>query len=1310
MRFSTSVLLLSVSVLGACADVDAPDDLRLSCDSDDECPAGYSCDEALGVCQKGTVVVDRLALVDSDADVDIVGDPVVEAGGSVALRFTFNTAPREAPRVRLVGDVDDIAVVDSEADGDDLHYVARYTPTGEEPETTARVLLDTIDARGVEAVLATTTTLTFDYTGPQAVAVSLQRVPDPQRTPVAVDILDETDIGPNIDVRLIFSTDEAVVLEGEDAPAVVTVGPGALAFARDPRSSNPLIFELTWPADVGDGEGRYDGAHDVVVRLQDLAGNVSEGVIDVVDIDGDGIADSGLVVDGTGPDAPDVDGAGTVVFERAPWGTLSDARPELYRLVGAADSVEAGSRVIVTRNEALRFELARVAVDDDGGFVVAELPIGDVATVFVRATDAAGNVGPAVSVRDVRWVVTPLGKRAGSTLENPHTFEDAPLFLPQRVQGGLVDRGGDEGIGLANDGDVLATVGGGTWRQVAQAAVDFSDGDPSSGLFDTTIVSDPVHGITLLLGRGRLGDAAGLNTGVISRTTCSLPVTDVKVRDAEGRFRQGPPLPIAVGDAVVAAFVPTKGRTFALGRNGVTASFDGTSWREECVGGGCIDADAAAAAPQGAMAWDSKRRVLVAVSNGRIVELDPAGPIHWRDTTVVAPGDGRAVFHERAGVVVFYDGDLVGWDGTALASLCTGACVATAPAPQIGGRIAYDKTHGEVVMFGGQGDVPCNFRTGDDVIRSQGLAPLATPGPGDTWTFDGASWTRHTPTSTPAARTRHAMAWDPLQARVLLVGGDDCECMSSDRGGLRSANMIPGLPNDAWQWDGTTWTPLPSLPSPPSFFSVGPPPPTRDHSVIEAPDVGGVILIGDDNDDDRDVVHLFRDDRWQQRTVNASAVAPLMAAWATSPTGEIVGFGGARFGLNGVLEPPGNRFHVRMSGGDVGLACPAGPSSATCLAPIDGPWGAAAWHDGVDFYVHGGVGRFNIFGDDDPLPADSSSDRLLAWNAVDGWRDVCVDAACRANAPGRRLLHRAVLDGDGHAVMFGGLVAATTTTDESWQWDGTRWTATTGPRPPARAAHVLAYDVDRDAVIVAYGTDLGGQRFEQPFGQGIVPLEPYDIPEALSEVWEFADGAWTPVVHVDVENDGRPSPRSSVSGAGLPGGGVVLFGGTPSPAVTYGETADFFGPTPRNDETWVWNGAADRGPGHRLIVRTDRSVSLLDDDDELQQIEVRWRSRAARSNDVAADDVVLVWWDGDGWVAIDDDHAIDCGAGCVGGVVEDDAARRALNGGFADTIAVAATTKTPNGPAPGRAQLVTDGVEVVMSWRRAAAVPDVDLP
>jgi hypothetical protein len=59
----------------------------------------------------------------------------------------------------------------------------------------------------------------------------------------------------------------------------------------------------------------------------------------------------------------------------------------------------------------------------------------------------------------------------------------------------------------------------------------------------------------------------------------------------------------------------------------------------------------------------------------------------------------------------------------------------------------------------------------------------------DTWEWDGTTWTRASPASSPPSRHTHGMTYDAARQRVVLVGG------LTETGHL----------TDTWEWDGTSW-------------------------------------------------------------------------------------------------------------------------------------------------------------------------------------------------------------------------------------------------------------------------------------------------------------------------------------------------------------------------------------------------------------------------------------------------------------------------------------------------------------------------
>jgi hypothetical protein len=94
----------------------------------------------------------------------------------------------------------------------------------------------------------------------------------------------------------------------------------------------------------------------------------------------------------------------------------------------------------------------------------------------------------------------------------------------------------------------------------------------------------------------------------------------------------------------------------------------------------------------------------------------------------------------------------------------------TTPLNRANHALASDAAREQVILFGGANTVVY----------------------GDTWAWDGISWTALTPSVAPSPRHLHAMAYDTARQRVVLFGGS----------GSLSATSTFG---DTWEWDGTQW-------------------------------------------------------------------------------------------------------------------------------------------------------------------------------------------------------------------------------------------------------------------------------------------------------------------------------------------------------------------------------------------------------------------------------------------------------------------------------------------------------------------------
>ena len=91
------------------------------------------------------------------------------------------------------------------------------------------------------------------------------------------------------------------------------------------------------------------------------------------------------------------------------------------------------------------------------------------------------------------------------------------------------------------------------------------------------------------------------------------------------------------------------------------------------------------------------------------------------------------------------------------------------PPLRIDGAMAWDGANQQVLLFGGS--------------TTTGLL-------GDTWSWDGTSWSMRTPAHQPSAREGAAVGYDPIRHQVVLFGGYD------------ETNQLA----DTWVWDGSDWS------------------------------------------------------------------------------------------------------------------------------------------------------------------------------------------------------------------------------------------------------------------------------------------------------------------------------------------------------------------------------------------------------------------------------------------------------------------------------------------------------------------------
>jgi hypothetical protein len=131
------------------------------------------------------------------------------------------------------------------------------------------------------------------------------------------------------------------------------------------------------------------------------------------------------------------------------------------------------------------------------------------------------------------------------------------------------------------------------------------------------------------------------------------------------------------------------------------------------------------------------------------LELDPAlrPPARCCAAMDYDPVSGNTVLFGGSGASATMLGDTWTWDG----STWTAANPPTSPPARDGASMVYDAARGAILLFGGLG--------ADGGLLS------------DTWSWDGANWTLLQPASSPPPRSSAALVYDPDTQAALLFGG-----------------------------------------------------------------------------------------------------------------------------------------------------------------------------------------------------------------------------------------------------------------------------------------------------------------------------------------------------------------------------------------------------------------------------------------------------------------------------------------------------------------------------------------------------------
>ncbi len=195
-------LSLPLALSVACSNVDVPDGVLLTCTSDSDCPGDTLCEPTTQLCvSEGG---EDLLLLASSVSPLLVGSSFFDASGQFEASISLSAAPLVTPDILLLDEqLETVATFDvtvSDA-GSGSIFSATLLPEVPLPEGRLLVAIDLVDSRGVPTRVFLDP-IEVDLTPPQIVGTSLQRLPDPQLTPVAFEIAGASGVvGRSIAVR-----------------------------------------------------------------------------------------------------------------------------------------------------------------------------------------------------------------------------------------------------------------------------------------------------------------------------------------------------------------------------------------------------------------------------------------------------------------------------------------------------------------------------------------------------------------------------------------------------------------------------------------------------------------------------------------------------------------------------------------------------------------------------------------------------------------------------------------------------------------------------------------------------------------------------------------------------------------------------------------------------------------------------------------------------------------------------------------------------------------------------------------------------
>jgi hypothetical protein len=279
------------------------------------------------------------------------------------------------------------------------------------------------------------------------------------------------------------------------------------------------------------------------------------------------------------------------------------------------------------------------------------------------------------------------------------------------------------------------------------------------------------------LGTAITFDSARHRTVAVSQSSASPPQMETWEWDGASwsrRSTSGPSPRIIYGlvydDArnrtVLFGGAPTGGTVTT--QLGDTWEWDGANWAQ-------VATEGPSPRTVGAMIYDGRRVILFGGNDasGALTDSWTWDGVSWTLLAGTGFPGGQVAYDAARGRAVLFHGTASAsttweWDGAVWAQRS-----ASGPSPRVNVGMSYDAARSRVVLFGGS---VSNYLEGGVF--------------GDTWEWDGNSWTQRGPTE-PSPRLAHALAYDTARERTVMFGGQN--------------TLFQGL-GDTWLWNGARWT------------------------------------------------------------------------------------------------------------------------------------------------------------------------------------------------------------------------------------------------------------------------------------------------------------------------------------------------------------------------------------------------------------------------------------------------------------------------------------------------------------------------